>query len=263
MPRLFRRIPFVVFAVLFVLVAAQAHASSYLFRLTEEEIDAVMSHYYPKGYDRALVLRQMAEPFDCGNFGDLCEAVGEDYAYRMVESAWSKARNQYPLEMIDRASQQQLEDFGRRWFARLYPDGVPERDPYWGTTAGSTPECDRTVSATSGDFRVVHKSRRFTIGVIAYGRVQVEHFKKNIFGTFKPERADLEVEGTVFVKFAGFDPVPFPVSDSKDDAKSVAATHGDGGWTVITIPYVEGCGGVSGNNVLQACSCAGALPFGF
>jgi len=110
---------------------------------------------------------------------------------------------------------------------------------------------------------IVHTSRRFTIGLAAWGRVKVEHFKKNIFGNFKPERADLEVEGTVFVKFIGFDPVPFDVADSKDDVKSVAAAHGDGGITVVGIRFVEGCGGVQNNIALRACSCVGIRPFGF
>lgn len=267
MSRLFRRIPSLVFAVVLALVAIDAHAgTSYLFGLSEQEIDEVMRRYYPRGYERSLVLRQMAEPFDCRNFGDLCAAVGEDSAYRMVENGWARARKGYPIEMIDRAASQQLEDLSRRWFARIYPDGVPEKDAYWGVfaAAGDPPvECDRSVTVTSGDFRVVHSSRRFTIGVLAFGRIKVEHFKKNIFGNFKPERADLETAGRVFVKFIGFDPVPFDVGDAKDDVKSVAATHGDGGITIVSIPFVEGCGGVQDNFVLQACSCSGRLPFGF
>jgi len=157
MSRLFRRIPSIVFVVLFAFVGIDARAD-YLFRLTEAEIDSVMSHYYPKGYDRELVLRQMSAPFDCKNFEDLCEAVGEDYALRLTEGGWERARKQYPIEMIDRAAQTQLEDYSRRWFERLYPDGVPEKDAYWGVPAeaAATEECDRTVSATSGDFRIVH-----------------------------------------------------------------------------------------------------------
>ncbi len=262
MSGLFRRALSVGFVVVFALVAVEARAASYLFRLSEQEIEDVMDHYYPRGYDRDVVLRQMSEPFDCGNFGDLCESVGEDYAVRLVENGWARARKGYPIETIDRAVQQQHEDFSRRWFERVYPDGVPERDAYWGVTAAA-PACDKTVSATSGNFRIIHTSRRFTIGVFAYGRVKVEHFKKNIFGNFKPERADLEVEGTVFTKFIGFDPVPFDIADSKDDAKSVAATHGAGGITIVSVPFVEGCGGVQNNFALRACSCSGTLPFGF
>ncbi|HEY0371682.1 MAG TPA: hypothetical protein VGD79_06750 [Thermoanaerobaculia bacterium] len=267
MSGLFRRVPSVVFAVVFAFLAIDARAgSSYLFGLSAEEIDSVMSQYYPRGYDRELVMRQMSEPFDCGNFGDLCGTVGEDYAYRMVENGWARARKGYPIEMIDRAAQQQLEDLGRRWFARVYPDGVPEKDAYWGVTAtaaAATPECDDSVSASSGDFKIVHTSKRFTIGVFAFGRIKVEHFKKNFWGNFKEERADLETDGRVFVKFIGFDPVPFNIGDSKDDTKSVAATHGDGGITIVAIRFVEGCGGVQDNFVLQACSCKGILPFGF
>lgn len=264
MSGLFRRALSVGFVVGFALVAVEARAASYLFRLSEQEIEDVMNHYYPRGYDRDVVLRQMSEPFDCGNFGDLCESVGEDYAVRLVENGWARARNRYPIETIGRTVEQQHEDFSRRWFERVYPDGVPEKDPYWGVTAtAAAAPCDDTVSATSGNFRVVHTSRRFSIGVFAYGRVKVEHFKKNVFGNFKPEPADLEVEGRVFVKFIGFDPVPFEISDSKDDRKSVAATHGDGGITIVAIRYVEGCGGVQNNNLLRACSCLGILPFGF
>lgn len=265
MSGLLRRALSVGFAVGLALVAVEARAASYLFRLSEQEIGDVMEHYYPRGWDRDAVLRQMSEPFDCGNFGDLCESVGEDSAVRLVENGWALARKGYPIERIGGVLEQQHEDFSRRWFARLYPDGVPEKDAYWGVTAtaGAAPPCDDTVSTTSGDRRVVHTSRRFTIGVFAYGRVKVEHFRRNVFGNFKPEKADLEVEGRVFVKFIGFDPVPFNIADSKDDTKSVAATHGDGGITVVAVRYVEGCGGVQDNFLLQACSCSGILPFGF
>jgi hypothetical protein len=262
MSGLLRRVPSIVLAVWFAFAAVEAHAGSFLFRLTEREIDEVMSHYYPRGYDRDAVLRQMAAPFDCGNFGDLCEAVGEDYAVRMVEGAWARATKRYPIEMIDRAAQQQLEDYASRWFGRSYPDGVSERDAYWGVQAASA-SCTRVAFATSGDFRIRNSSLRFTIGVLAFGRVQTELFKRNVFGNFKPDRADLEAEGRVFVKFIGFDPVPFDVSNSKDNVKSVSATHGDGGITIVSIPFVEGCGGVQNNGVLQACTCAGTLPFGF
>ena len=208
MQGLFRRIPSIVFVVSFALVvAAEAQASSYLFRLTEEEIDSAMSYYYPKGYDRELVLRQMSEPFDCGNFGDLCELVGEDYAVQVVEGAWAHARKRYAIETIDRYTQQQIENLSRRWFDRLYPDGVDDRDPYWGVPA-AVQVCDPTVSATSGDFRVRHASRRGSIGILAFGRVSVEHFKRSL-GIFWRTRADLEVEGTVFVEFEGFDPAPY------------------------------------------------------
>ena len=262
MSGLFRRVVSTLFAVLFAFVAVEAHAGSHLFRLTEQEIDGIMSHYYPRGYDRDAVLRQMSEPFDCGNFGDLCGMIGEDSAYRLVENAWMHAAKRYPAETIDRTVQQLLEDYSRRWFDRLYPGGVAEKDAYWGVMSASA-ACDDTVSATSGDFRVRHTSRRFTIGVFAYGRIKVEHFKKNVWGDFNPDRADLEVEGRVFVKFIGFDPVPFNIADAKDDVKSVAATHASGGITVVAYRYVEGCGGVQNNGALRACSCSGILPFGF
>lgn len=261
MSGLFRRVPSIVFAVLFAFVSVEAHAGSYLFRLTEAEIDDVMSHYYPRGYDRDAVLRQMAEPFDCRQFGDLCDVVGEDSAYRLVEGAWARAARRAPIGMIDRALQQQVEDSSRRWLDRLYPNGVPEKDAYWGEPAAAG-SCVPTVSVAVGDFRVRHTSRRFSIGFFAFGRVKVEHFKKNLAGDFKPERADLEVEGTVFVKFPFFDPVPFAVADSKDNAKSVAASHVDGGLTIVTIPFVEGCGGVQNNSLLRACSCVGVRPLG-
>ena len=260
MSGLFRRIPSIVFAVLFTLVAIDARASSYLFRLTEEEIDAVMSHYYPKGYDRDLVLRQMAEPFDCGNFGDLCEEVGEDDAYRELEAAWSMARMQYPLESISRTVEGDLEDLRARWFARNYPDGVPDRDPYWEPMSAAS--CSKTATATSGDFRIVNKSRRYNYVFSATGRVQVEHFKKNVFGNWKPEKADqLQVEGEVFVKFPGWSPFVFPVFAITYDAKTAVKGHTVGfGIPSATVPYVEGCGGISPISALYACTCNGTEP---
>src|SRR5215203_4805685 len=137
MSRLLRRSASV-FLVLFALVAVEARAgSSYLFGATEEDIDATMRYYFPKGYDRDAAFRQMSAPFDCRNFGDLCREVGEDYAYRMVEIVWQKAKRQTPLDMIARATEQQYDDLSLRRFESLYPEGVDDRDPYWGVVAAA------------------------------------------------------------------------------------------------------------------------------
>jgi hypothetical protein len=239
--------------------AVQAQAG-YLFRLSEREIDEVMTHYYPKGYDRAAALEQMSEPFNCKNFGDLCTEVGEGYALRMLENAWTSARKGFPIEMIDRMAEHDMEYFGQLWFDRLYPSGVPEKDPYW-TATGSTTACSDTVSADVGDFRVVHTSRRHSLVVFAWGRVRVEHFKRGLNGKYDPKRADkLRVEGSVTVdELSELDPFTVQVADEKEDAKHVAATYPYGGVTIVKIPFVEGCGGVPGT-ALWACSCSGVQP---
>jgi hypothetical protein len=126
MSGLFRRIPSIAFVVLFALVGVEAQAG-YLFKLTEAEIDSVMSHYSPKGYDRDVVLRQMSEPFDCASFGDLCRDVGEEYALQIVENVWTLARQRVPIDTIDRSFQEDLESYELRWFERLFPDGVSAR----------------------------------------------------------------------------------------------------------------------------------------
>jgi hypothetical protein len=156
------------------------------------------------GYDREAAFREMSAPFDCGNFGDLCRQVGEGYAYRMVEIVWQKAKRQTPLDMIARATEQQYDDLSLRWFERLYPEGIDDRDPYWGVFAapGGQTIAD-TVSATSSDgqIRVIHKSRRHVILAVAWGRIQLEHYKKNASGKFKLSKADrLEVSGDVLAR---------------------------------------------------------------
>ena len=65
------------------------------------------------------------------------------------------------------------------------------------------------------------------------------------------------------MKFIGQDPVSFDVADAKDDVRQVAAARAGGGITIVTIPFVEGCGGVQNNFALRACSCAGTRPQGF
>jgi hypothetical protein len=244
--------------VLFILSAADARAS-YLFDLTEREIDEIMSHYYPKGYDRDEVLRQMTAPFDCRNFGDLCREAGEENAYHLVETAWIMGRRLQPVEMIDRMSQQQIEALSLRWFERNYPDGVPDRDPYWGIFADEESSCDDTVTAQKGDFRVVHTSRRHSLGFFGWGRSKVEHFKRNIFGNFKPERAGrLEVDAFVITQEGDDNPVfNIVTTDTKEDAKQIALTVTEGGIHLVRILFVKGCGGVPGDETLTACSCSG------
>lgn len=249
----------VLLVVLLTLGAVQAQAA-YLFGLSDKEIDSVMTRYYPRGYDRAAVLRQMSEPFDCRNFGDLCTEVGERYAYVMLQNAWTDARNSYPIEMIDRVAQHDLDYYGQRWFEESYPNGVPERDAYWFGN-GSNEECTGTGTADLGDFRVVHTSKRHTLAVIAWGRVKVEHFKRGLNGNYDLKKADkLQVEGTVFVHDLGSGAeFSRDVADAKETAKSVAASYVYGGLTIVAIPFVEGCGGVPGT-ALWACSCSGVQP---
>jgi len=241
----------------FLLSSIEAQAGSYLFGLTDGEIDEVLSHYYPKGYDRAEALQLLSEPFDCRNVRDLCREVGERYAYQMLETTWALARRQYPIETIDRVAQHDLELLGERWFESVYPNGILDRDPYFGEPGFEEAECDDTVSVDAGNFRITHTSRRHSLVVYAWGRVKVEHFKKKSDGSWEKAKADrLEVEGNVTVKQSGFDPVTIPVFDSRENKDSVAQSHRSKGLTIFAVPFVEGCGGVP-NSLLQTCSCSG------
>jgi len=258
-----------VFIVLFALAAVQAQAgNSYLFRATDEEIDTVMTHYFPKGYDREAARQQLSAPFDCRNYGDLCREVGEDSAYQMLRGVWEEAKQQTPIDMIARGAERQLDDLALRWFDRLYPDGVDARDSYWGVLAdsGGTTPCEDTVTAQSndGEFRIVHKSRRHRILAIAWGRIRLEHFRRNIFGNYKPAKADrLQTTGTVIVAKLLQDPVGFPISETQDDAKQVDAAHPVIADSRDVIPFVEGCGSADGSGIATVCSCSGQIPFGF
>ena len=268
MSSLFRRIASI-FIVLFALAAVQAQAgNSYLFRATDEEIDAVMSHYFPKGYDREAARLQLSAPFNCRNYGDLCRDVGEESASQMLRVVWEEAKRQTPIDMIARGAEQQFDDLAQRWFERLYPDGVDGRDSYWGVLAasgGPTP-CVDTVSAESndGEFRIVHKSRRHKILAVAWGRIRLEHFRRNSSGKYKPAKADrLQTSGTVIVDKLLEDPVGFPISETKDDTRQVDAAHPATADSPDVIPFVEGCGSAAGSGIATVCSCSGTIPFGF
>jgi hypothetical protein len=257
------------FIVLFTLVAVQAQAgNSYLFRATDEEIDAVMSHYFPKGHDREAARQQLSAPFDCRNYGDLCREVGEESAYQMLRVVWEEAKRQTPIDMIARGAEQQFDDLALRWFERHYPDGVDGRDSYWGVlaAAGGTTPCDDSVSAQSndGEFRITHKSRRHKILLVAWGRIRLEHFRRNISGKYKPAKADrLQTTGTVIVDKLLQDPVGFPLSETMDDTKQVEAAHSALADSRDVIPFVEGCGSAAGSGIDTVCSCSGEIPFGF
>ena len=258
-----------VFMVLFALAAVQAQAgNSYLFKATDEEIDGVMSHYFPKGYDREAARQELSAPFNCRNYGDLCREVGEDSAVQMLKAVWEEGKLQTPIDMIARGAEQQLDDLALRWFERLYPDGVDARDSYWGVFAASdgTTPCAETVSAESsdGEFRITHKSRRHRILMVAWGRIRLEHFRRNVFGKYKPAKADrLETSGTVIVAKLLQDPVAFQISETKDDTKQVDAAHSATADSRDVIPFVEGCGSADSSGIGTVCSCSGAIPFGF
>jgi len=267
MSGLLRRAPFLIVAAALGFVGTDARAAGYLFRLTEDEILGTMDYYYPKGYDKKLVLQQMSEPFDCRNFGDLCREVGEESAAVMLETAWARAKRRMPIESIDRAAQEELEAYELRWFERRFPDGVDPKDPYWGPflePGDEVTECVDTVTRDSGNFRMVQTSRRHSLAVIVWGRIRAEHFKKNLSGKYKPEKADLlEVSGRVIIQAPDFDPVETPLFDIKTTARHVAAGKSEGGLGIWKVPFVEGCGGDSNNSALFACTCSGELPFGF
>lgn len=252
------------FTFLFIAAAsvAETRANSYLFRLTGEEIDRIMSRYYPRGYDRDAVHRQMSEPFDCQNFDDLCGEVGADYALRIVEAAWTRARLEFPLDMISRAAEKEVESNAARWLEQSYPDGVPEKEPFWGQETGAASggaTCSGSAYADSGSFRVKQTSARHNLGPVVWGRSKVEHFKKNSNGKYKLERADrIEVSGNVFITVGGND-FFMPIWDVDYNARKVAATYAYGGAGSAHVSYVEGCGGVA-NSALWACSCTGAIP---
>lgn len=227
-----------------------------------------MSHYLPKGYDREAVRQQMAAPFNCRNFGDLCREVGEDSAVQLLRGVWEEAKRQTPADMIARGVEQQLADLELRWFDRLYPNGVDARDSYWGVlaAAGGTTPCVETVSAESndGEFRIVHKSRRHVILMLAWGRIQLEHFRRNIAGKYKRAKADrLQTAGTVIIAKLLQDPVGLPISETKDDVKQVEVAKSTYADSYGVIPFVEGCGSADGSGIGTVCSCSGQIPFGF
>jgi hypothetical protein len=259
MLRMITKMTLLAFASLIIASTVEAKPNSYLFRLTASDIDEVMTRYYPRGYDRDATLRQMSEPFDCRNFGDLCTEVGERYAYQMAESAWTKAKIGYSLELISRDAESEIEEFSQRWFEQTYPNGVPDKDPFWGEERAAAPDaCTGSASVESGNFRVKHTSNRHSLVAYAWGRVITEHFKKDGSGNWKPAKADrLEVQGTIFFHQAGFDPFSVTASDLKYTAKSVAANRRFGGIAIVAVPFVEGCGGIGQNSPLFVCSCSG------
>jgi hypothetical protein len=185
--------------------SVEAKANSYLFRLTDDEINEVMSRYYPRGYDREAVLSQMSEPFDCKNFGDLCGEVGSEYAYRMVESAWTRARMGFP-EMIYRAAERKQKTSARQWFEQTYPLGVDDRDPLGRSEIRLLLFKRHRDQRGSPDQKLQHPAQP---RLVVWGRVLVEHFKKNTFGNWKKSKADhLEVEGMVVLSVGEIYPEP-------------------------------------------------------
>ena len=248
-----------------VFLAIPAKAESYLFGLTSREIETVMDHYKPRGYDLDETLRQMSAPFDCRYFDDLCREVGERNAEQMVKTVWTYGRQFQPAETIARVFVEDLESLHVRWVESQYPNGIPERDPYWGIAAAAAGgACDDTVSATSndGDEKIVHKSRKFNTFIsAAFATITVEHFEKNVFGNFKRRPADtLEVQGTCGFVQANFEETfTFDLFKTKDDVKEVSATRAFGILGLFRVKFVEGCGGVPGTE-LFACSCLGELP---
>jgi hypothetical protein len=236
-------------------------SSGYLFDLTDAEISAVRRRYAPSTSleDLRHVVRP---PFDCARHGELCQEVGSERGQAVLESMWRDARaGLMTRDELDDAVEVDLAQQAAAEFDARFPLGAPAGDPYFGALGG-VPGCDRTVTVESGDRRVRVRATLINLGLGSRGSVGVTHFALNANGRWR--RASIptiEADGTVIVSIATGGPAQsIAIEDARTNSSRAVAA-----FTYVgtgSVPFVEGCGGVSPSSPLWACACSGTFPGG-
>lgn len=246
-------------------IPASAAEPEYLFDLTADEIVRLMDAYVgERNYNREDALARMAKPFDCRHYKDLCDEIGGDYTYYLLEEVWMQGQRGVSSKVIAAQIDDLLPRLAANYIELHFPDGIDPRDLFFGTPigVGEVPPCtEKVVNVDSGSFRLRVTARKADAVLIYTPFAQSEFYKKNSRGKYRGERADrIRVDGQLFFTT---DDIPNVESKSKErtDDKQVTVLFGGfdlgNGFQDI---HVESCGFADDAVFLQACACTGARP---
>jgi hypothetical protein len=229
--------------------AAAADRGTYLFGLTEAEIREAVSRYAPQA-DPEEALKRLSAPFDCRNFDDLCDDVGEDAAPELLEGAFGLARRQVTPEDLESLLELKLE--------RARIDRSKQRGPALEvgevrlaastvafTGCGGVPNI---ATDTNGNFSLRVQAGVTNLVIYVSTWTSAKHFHNGVL-----EATDLCVSGIGFAQ-SQIDGSWFsvPYGPKCKDRKKVTANANWFNLGALTNFHSEGCG--QGNN-MYACAC--------
>ena len=142
----------------------------YLFGVDEAEIEALAAAY--EG-DPEVLREQLAAPFDCEAFGQLCDDVGPQEAERIVEEVVEMARDGLPLEEIGAVAMEQI-------------DAAPPLDTSFRSFYEYT-----YYSSGGTDYRFVLSAWHYSVLFTKYHKARVNHHTKAVDGTWHSSPTNL------------------------------------------------------------------------
>lgn len=235
-----------------------AQSVRYLFGLTEARIAAVGARYAP-GAPLDQLRAQVNAPFDCARYGDLCEEVGPVYGAEVLRRLWERAEAGADPSAIERGVSADLDTLGDRFSLETYPDGIPDRSPYFFFPGPDAPNCGVATAADNGTFRVRVRAYRINLSLYSTGRFRTEHFDRRPNGTWSRARA-ARLESRVDVVTYNYNSeILERFSATKVVANDSSVTAAIGQLTRADVEFVDGCGGAQEGSAVWACACAGSL----
>lgn len=243
------------------LPAAAAESTGYLFDLGEERILALMDTYVGKGnYDRAETLSMMKAPFECRNFGDLCEDIGKEYGYLLLDRTWQLALENVPAKDLLEEAAELYERMADRYIEVAFPDGIDPRDPFLGVDGeGNVEPCTQSVTSDqNAGFRIRQAARAVPLLLGNIQSATTTFFKQNAEGRFEPFPAEyIEVDADFFITGL-LAPDRLDRFKAHNNDKRVSVTFPSS--FPMHRPHTEACGQVIGPAVLSTCACTGTRP---
>lgn len=239
--------------------ATAGESTGYLFDLDAPTILGIMDHYVGRGrYDERAILARMSAPLDCRHHSVLCNELGREYTYMVLDQAWSQGARGERVETIEAGMVELADTLAQRWVELSFPNGIDPRSPYFGDEFGTAEECtESVVFSDAGNFRLRQTSHVLDPGFAATRWARSEFNRKNSNGKYKAEKAGhIEIEA----QFFGLGDLGVEVffrSKAKDNEKAISVSAFAGG---LGNYHVESCGKVTSPASLQACACSGPRP---
>lgn len=240
-------------------VATAGDSTRYLFDLDAPTILGIMDHYQGRGrYDERAILARMTAPLDCRHHAVLCNEIGRDYTYMVLQQVWAQGARGERAETIGADMIERVDALAARWVELNFPEGIDTRHPYFGDEFGTAEACtESVVHSDAGDYRLRQTSHVVDPGFAATRWARSEFNRKNSNGKYKAEKAGhIEIEAQFF-GMGDLGAEVFFRGKAKDNEKAISVTAFGGG---LSDYHVESCGKVTSPASLQACACSGPRP---
>ena len=123
------------------LYSAQAHAS-YLYGLSQGDMNDIGEYYDLDPSAQDVMEAMLTSPFNCGHFGDLCDMVGPTRANPAIALVYELALAETAISSLVATVDADVDEKEDDWLEEIYPEGIPEDDPFWDFGSSSAQTCN-------------------------------------------------------------------------------------------------------------------------